>query len=168
MADLIVACVRAGPVFSLDHVRRLRDAVSLHLRRPYTMVCLTDQPERCELVSFIDISEMGMPEQWAKLLLFEPGWRTGYKIIYFDLDIDITGDITPLADVPGEFAIHEGVIVIGANMASYVWTSFDRKRDELLADPHGMSLRPLLLGAADLRHMLPKGFFREAAVPRRG
>jgi hypothetical protein len=31
----------------MDCVTTLRNAVARHLDRPYTMMCLTDQPERC-------------------------------------------------------------------------------------------------------------------------
>jgi hypothetical protein len=167
MTGLIIACIRAGTAYSLDHVRRLREAVRLHLKRPYIMVCLTDQPERCEGVSFIDITEVGLTEPWAKLLLFEPSWREGHKVIYFDLHLDITGDITLLADVPGEFAIHDNVMVIGAGMASYIWTTFDRVRAEeglCVARNDMHAIRMLCPDAAHLQRMLPKGFFRETVV----
>ena len=58
MTDLIVACVRTGTRYDFSYVTKLRNMVARNLDLPYTMVCLTDQPERCTGVAFVDISVM--------------------------------------------------------------------------------------------------------------
>src|SRR5262245_43788508 len=105
--EMIIACVRTGLIYPFEYVVKLRNMVSRHFRLPYTFYCLTDQPERCEGVGFIDVTKLGLPGWWAKMVLFEPQWRSNNDVIYFDLDTVVIGDLTPLADVPGEFAICE-------------------------------------------------------------
>ena len=71
--DLTFACVHTGGPF--NPVVKLRDAIWRHGRQPYDLVCLSDQPERCEGVNFIDISGSGLTGWWGRMLLFEPQWR---------------------------------------------------------------------------------------------
>jgi hypothetical protein len=145
MSEPIIACVRTGTAYGFEYVTKLRNMIWRHMRKPYTIVCLTDQPDRCEGVTFIDVAEINLPGWWSKLLLFAPDWRGTSKVIYFDLDTVIIGDISPLAGVPGEFAIlkspvpvaypckyNSSVMVIGGGMAGFVWSSFDRRRDALM------------------------------------
>ena len=136
--DLIVATVYTGGDF--ERVRRWRDGVWGHLKKPPSLICLTDQPGWCEGVVFIDITEAGLKGPWLQMMTFEPQWRGGAKIIFLDLDIRIVGDLAPLARVPGEFAICAGeggrydarVMVIGGGMAGFVWTRFDTSRDLMM------------------------------------
>jgi hypothetical protein len=160
--NLIVACIRVGERYCFDPITALRNRVERTLHRPYTMVCLTDQPERCSRVSFVDVSALDLKGAWAKIILFEPAWRGFAKVIYFDLDIEPVGDITPLADVPGEFARHNSsVMVIGGGNAGFIWQSFDRRRASLIAE-HGCfdaCIEALYPRAPRLAGMLPKDFF---------
>jgi hypothetical protein len=166
MSDLIIACVRTGPRPSITRVRDLRDMVAEHLQRRHTMICLTDQPERCENVGFIDITEMGLRD-WGRMALFEPMWRQGSKVIYFDLATIIVGDIAPLADVPGEFARHRfGVMVIGSIMGDFMWKAFDEDREQLVlehASDHEC-IHTLYPDAPPLTQFVPKEFFRNAVL----
>jgi hypothetical protein len=180
MSGIVIACVRTGTAFPFEYVTKFRNMVMRHMSGGYTIVCLTDQPERCEGVTFVDISAIGLPGWWGKLCLFEPLWRERKKIIYIDLDTVIIGDITPLADVPGEFAICESftrlagntkypckynssVMVIGAGMASFVWSAFERDRDALMWAHHHYGdqacIEELYPNAPFLQGLLPHGFF---------
>ena len=177
MAEPIIVCIHTDP-FYFYTVGRLRDMVARHLKQPCMMVCLTDQPEQCDGVVFIDIKEMALPGQWAKMLLFEPDWRGQHKIIYFDLDTVIINDITPLMAVPGEFAICENrlripsrysssVMVIGGGMAGFVWASFNKRREALMQEhqSHEACIEALVPDAAILQRLLPKGFFIDHLTP---
>jgi hypothetical protein len=165
MTDLIVACVRTGEY----GVTRLRDMVAEHLPRKYTMVCLTDQPERCSGVAFVDISAIGLRGWWGQMVLFEPMWRGRSKVIHLGLNTDIVGDISALADVPGEFSIGADfdtrVMVIGGGMGNFVWSAFERHRGTLFAAHHrtGPSgcIRELYPTPQFLHRVLPPGFFRD-------
>ena len=155
--SLFVACV-GGP---MEQVRRWRDEVLAHLSLPHTLICLTDDPDGCEGVTCVDITELRLPGPWAKMVLFDQQWRGRSKIIFLDLDIRIKGDLAPLARVPGEFAICAGeggeydarVMVIGGGMAGFVWTAFDTRRDEMMRQHKtpAAALAAIYPGAARLK-----------------
>jgi hypothetical protein len=180
MTALIVACVRTGTRYSFDYVTKLRNMVDRHMPYTYTMTCLTDQPDRCSDVAFVDISASGLTGWWGKMMLFEPQWRQNAKVIYLDLDTIIVGDLGPLTSVSGEFAICENftrlitnpaypckynssVMVIGRGMGSFVWNGFSRRR-ELLMMTHARygdqaCIEELYPSAPFLQRLVPKGFF---------
>ena len=173
---MIVACVRTGIVYPFEYVTKLRNMVMRHMRGDYRIVCLTDQPERCELVDFVDIRALDLNGWWGKMALFEPAWRDGSQIIFLDLDTVIIGDLSPLGDVAHEFAIlaspvggsypckyNSSVMVIGRNRCAFIWTKFDKGRDYLIARhaTYGDQkvIEELYPDAAILQERMPKGFF---------
>jgi hypothetical protein len=173
MSELIIACVRVGERVPFDAVTSLRNRVARHLPRKYTMVCLTDQPERCSDVAFVDISAMDLRGQWGRMALFEPAWRTGSKAVFLDFDLNIVGDLSPLADVPGEFVIcqsetspcryNSSVMVLGSLMGNFIWHGFERRR-ELLMVRHvkggvAACIEDLYSSPAILQRLLPPDFF---------
>jgi hypothetical protein len=171
MSDLIVACLRIGRRYDLGYVTGLRDRVALHLPRQHTMMCLTDQPDRCSGVGFVDITAIELHGEWCKMVLFEPMWRGRSKVIFLDIHTDIWGDISPLADVPGEFAIGVNletrefdtrVMVIGGGMGNFVWSAFERHRKLLMYNHAGPSgcIKELYPSAPLLPRLLPQHFFR--------
>ena len=81
--------------------------VARHMSLPYQFVCLTDQPERCEGVIFIDVARGGFAGLVGQVGAVRAGLAAGSQIIYIDLDTVIIGDLAPLGDVPHEFAILE-------------------------------------------------------------
>jgi hypothetical protein len=176
----IVACVRTGIKYPFAYVEKLRNMVARHMPQPYEMVCLTDQRERCEGVTFIDVLTIGLVGWWAKMILFEPAWRGRSQIIYFDLDTVIVGDIAQLVGVPDEFAILESpvrvagnpsypckynssVMVVGSGRCAHVWQAFDRRRSRLMLehDRYGdqAAIQELYPDAGILNRLMPKGFF---------
>jgi hypothetical protein len=173
--DVIYATVRTGHPF--DCVTKLRDGIMRHARQPYGIVCLTDQPERCEGVEFIDITGAGLPGAWAKMLLFEKTWRGRSRIVYLDLSVEVAGDLSPLQDVPGELAIcgrrdgkyNTSVMVIGAGMASFVWERFDKSREGWMGSALAhlgdqAVIEELYPDAPFLQRLVPKGFFQSAVI----
>lgn len=180
MSELIFACVRTGEVYPFEYVTKLRNMVQRNAPSPYRFVCLTDQPERCYGIDFIDVTQTNFTGWWAKMLLFEPLWRGTSKVVYLDLDTVIVRDIGLLTKVPGEFAICENftrlltnpdypckynssVMVIGAGMGNFIWHGFLQRKDELMKTyaRHGdqRCIEELYPSAAFLQHVLPKGFF---------
>jgi hypothetical protein len=170
MTDQVIACIRVGTHHSIKKVVRLRDCVAENLDVPCTVACFTDQPDVCDGVIFIDITDMELTGHWARLLLFEPGWRGQARVIFFDLDIAIVGNITPLTTVPGEFTIcedprspygyHSDVMVIGGGMAGFVWSHFNAQQEALM-QKHTVNacIEALYPSAALLQDLMPKGFF---------
>ncbi|MCD9821201.1 hypothetical protein [Bradyrhizobium japonicum] len=173
MSGLIVACIRTSESTVFDLVTTMRNKIAKNLPLPYTMVCLTNQPERCSDVTFVDISAFDLLGWWNKMVVFEPLWRGRAKVIYLDLDIDVVGDLSPLADVPGEFAIlsqkhvagryNSGAMVLGGGMGNFVWHGFERRR-ELLMMTHRLAgpsscIEELYPSAPFLQRLLPPDFF---------
>jgi hypothetical protein len=172
MNDLIVACVRTGTAFDFGHVTKMRNMVARHMQRPYELVCLTDQSERCDGVTFIDIEQIGLKSSWAKMVLFAPEWRGRSKVVYFDLDSILINDVTPLADAAGEFSIlqnpapckyNSSVMVIGGGQCAFVWSRFDRRRDWYIERcgryGHQKAIELLYPEALFLQPMMPRDFF---------
>jgi hypothetical protein len=179
-SELIVACVRTGSLYGMEYVTKLRNMVSRHLMRPHVMVCLTDQPERCEGVVFVDVTDLGLLGWFAKMVLFSLEWRGLSKVVYIDLDTVIINSLLPLTAVAGEFAIcqnfarlagvtnypckyNSSIMVIGGGQAGFIWTNFDKRRTLLLSRHvrHGDQaiIEDLYPTAPFLQDMLPKGFF---------
>jgi hypothetical protein len=179
--ELIFACVRTGTRYSFDYVTKLRNMVARHApQQPYSMVCLTDQPDSCSGVDFVDISSLSLPGWWGKMALFEPQWRGKAKVVFLDLDTVIIGDLKPLSAVPGELSICESftrlitnptypckynssVMVLGGGMGSFIWDVFERRRELLMMThaKHGdqACIEELYPSAPFLQRLLPKDYF---------
>lgn len=104
---LTVACVlwvgefedrRYSPLW----VTRLRDQVAAWLPEPHRFVCLSnvDVPgvETIPLVT-------DWPGWWAKLEIFNPEHDLCDRVLYLDLDVFTTGDLTPIAHFPAPIAL---------------------------------------------------------------
>ena len=92
MERLTVACVyKTGGLYTREYVNRLRHSVAANLHWPHQWVCLSDDPE----VATHALHE-NLPGWWSK---FELMTLSGGRVLYFDLDTVIHGDITPLAYV---------------------------------------------------------------------
>ena len=173
MSETIVACLRIGVRCCFDRVTTLRNKIARHFPREHTLVCLTDQPERCSGVAFVDISAIGLVGWWNKMVVFEPMWRERSKVIFLDLDVDVIGDISPLADVPGEFSIisqkdvaaryNPAVMVIGGGMGNFIWSAFERRRDLLMLDHRhtgpATCIEQLYPSAQSLQKFVSQDFF---------
>lgn len=97
-----VACVlRGGGWCTPADVLRLRDGVARHLPLPHTFVCLSD----VDIPGVACIKLSGMPEGWwSKIWLDAPGLLHG-RVLYFDLDSFIVGDLSDLASYKGPFGL---------------------------------------------------------------
>jgi hypothetical protein len=121
---MIVACVKVGDKFGDEYVTKLRDGVRRHLHRDHKFICFTDRA-----VAGVDClpPPSDLPTWWAKLGLF----RLGQPMLYFDLDVVITGDLAPLCDW-NEFGIIKDWWLPGFNSSvmrltgteTHVWACF--------------------------------------------
>tara|TARA_B100000965_G_C19592800_1_gene758712 strand:- start:2253 stop:2873 length:621 start_codon:yes stop_codon:yes gene_type:complete len=84
-----VYCVKWGTKYDRSFVEKLKSSVAKHLTVPHRFTCLTDKPEMDydEGLEYPELSGV-----WHKLSLFE---KVGInnKCLYFDLDIEINGNI---------------------------------------------------------------------------
>lgn len=137
---LNVACVNwrnyAGR--GMDYVTALRNGVQKHLKGvEYRFVCLTDRPQDLPW----GMPQVRLPDNvdawWNKLALFHPAsFIAGQRVLFFDLDTVLVGDIGPLAGYQGPFAaltnpvmqdnIGSGVMAWEAGTANDIWQQWDR------------------------------------------
>ena len=176
---MIVACVRTGNKYPSEYVHRLRLMVEKYLTNDYEFICLTDHPREVNC-NTLDISEFYLNGWWGKMALFEPTWRKGERVIYFDLDTVICGDLSPLFNLFVDFGLcanftrasgnkswpcHYGscVMTIGPNRCEDVWHNFNANDVRLMrsAGNYGDQkvIEELSPGATLLQDVLPKGFF---------
>ena len=89
-----IACIKTGAKYSDDYVLKLRNGVARYLTKPHDFVCYTDQ-----LVEGVTCRPLpvGLPGWWAKIGLF----KLREPLLYFDLDVVITGSLDPLLDWEG-------------------------------------------------------------------
>lgn len=91
-----MACVYWGDKYKTEYVKRLQRSVKRNLHVPHRFVCLSDIP--IDEVDCIPIFAKKWDGWWQKVSLFMPNlFPAGSRILYFDLDVIITGDITVLA-----------------------------------------------------------------------
>lgn len=88
--------------YSPAWVTRLRDQVAAHLPLDHRFVCLSnvDVPgvETKPLVT-------EWPGWWAKVEIFNPANDLGDRVLYLDLDVFVTGDLTPLVQQAAPLAL---------------------------------------------------------------
>lgn len=105
---LTIVCVLSkgkNKTYDKSHVSRLKNMVLGHIKQPHEFICLDNSP---------------FPGWWAKLSLFEPGRFNG-RVLYFDLDVTITGNLDDLAEYPGQFVICRDWGRFGFNSSVMCW-----------------------------------------------
>lgn len=118
---LTVACVNYGDYLGrgADYVARMLSMVKRNLSEPFRFECLTDEGD--------------LGGWWAKIELFRPGRFSG-RVVYFDLDTVIVGDLAPLVAAPGIIHLDEwgwpaatlcsSVMVWDAGEHEQIWEKF--------------------------------------------
>lgn len=100
---LTVVCWKWGKLFGPEYVNRLKNAVKRNLQLPHEFVCVTDDPHGLDT----DVGTVWLPREWStsprcirRLRIYDRLFakRLGDRILAIDLDVIITGDITPLVD----------------------------------------------------------------------
>uniref|UniRef100_A0A6M3IYW2 Putative glycosyltransferase n=1 Tax=viral metagenome TaxID=1070528 RepID=A0A6M3IYW2_9ZZZZ len=135
---LNIVCVKQGEKYGPEYVSRLYFGVRRNLRRPFKFWCLTDSP--AELWPGIfkwKINDARLTGWWAKMLLFRPlGNMLRGRVLFFDLDTVITGNLDPLADYSGEFCmlrdfyhktrLGSGIMAFAAGYGREMWEAFSK------------------------------------------
>ena len=93
-----------GDKFSKDHVERLREGIKRHLKQPYHWRVFHPEVRDMHLTK--------IPGCFARLRMFDPEWqkRNGIedRLVNFDLDTVVTGELDHLFDRPEPFVIMQG------------------------------------------------------------
>lgn len=100
MTLTVATVLKSGGVYGAEWVRRLRRQVADHLSVDHRFVCLTDAD-----VERVETRRMrhDWPGYWSKLELYRGDLFDG-RVIFFDLDTVIVGDISELSLYGGRFA----------------------------------------------------------------
>lgn len=96
-------CVNVGTKYPMEYVAILRDMLHRNTLpdRERRFLCVTDRPDELpEGVEPVE-PEPDLPGWWQKIALFKPGKLPEGRIVYFDLDVAITGELDTLIDQPG-------------------------------------------------------------------
>lgn len=129
IAKPLFCCIKTGDKYGPEYVTNLRDGIARHCSIEHNFVCFTDKPVdgvRCYPLP------ADLPGWWAKIGLF----KIGRPLIYFDLDVVVTGDVTPLTNIE-TFSIIKDWWWPGFNSSVMVLTGnerhvYDRFRPELI------------------------------------
>lgn len=129
-----------GAKFSARHVNTLRSMLARRLALEHRIVCVTDDAEGLDDA----IEVLPMPTRHAdtprcrrRMRQFDRAWAglVGARILSLDLDVVITGDLTPLVDRPeplvcwrvGYAGVYSGSIVLmDAGVLDPLWRAFDK------------------------------------------
>jgi hypothetical protein len=164
---LRVVCWKWTPVagyrskFSAAHVNTLRSMVARHLKMPYEFVCITDNPKGIDsgvrIIPLWDdhstlLSPHGglNPSCYRRLKAFAPEMREiiGERFVSMDLDVVVTGDLTPLFDRVNDFVIwgdqlrstpyNGSMWMMDAGARAKVWSTFDPVKSPKLTMEHNL------------------------------
>lgn len=157
MEPLTFVCWRWQPkqryrsTFGPDTVYALRDMVARHYHGPHRFVCVTDRPQDLVGVETIPLWEWGAtipspighsyPSCYRRLKVFAPDASDlfGPRLVSIDLDMVITGDVTPIFNRPEDFVIwgesdfpHTtpycgSLWMLRTGTRPQVWTAFNEK-----------------------------------------
>ncbi|SLN76033.1 glycosyl transferase [Roseisalinus antarcticus] len=122
METATIACIKWGTAFGPEYVNRLYSGVRRHMPGRVRFICMTDAAEGLHP----EVEILHLPEEpfhaemsaalavanrqgaMRKVSLFRPGLIEGLAgpVLGFDLDVVITGDLTPIWEMaPGKLAM---------------------------------------------------------------
>lgn len=95
--EITILCVRFGNKYGIDYVEKLRNMASRNIKMSYEFVCLTDDPTPISNVRLILQPNAGYSKGWwHKLHMFDHKLPLKGRILYFDLDVIICGNLDKL------------------------------------------------------------------------
>ena len=110
---LNVCCVKVGTKYGPEYVNILFDMVRRNLKAGLEgkFVCFTDDPSGLDPGVEARSVPADLTGWWAKLYLFAPeAFPKGERILYFDLDVVITGSLDDICAYNGRFAVLEDFV----------------------------------------------------------
>lgn len=110
MTTVTCLFVKGEYPYTAEYVERLYAMVHRWMDRPFTFVCLTDQPCLFQApIETIPIGKLAGFAPWTKLELFNPARQWVGRMLYLDLDSLIVAPLAPILDRAASFAITEDV-----------------------------------------------------------
>lgn len=134
--------------FTAKHVNTLRNMFLRHLRLDHEFVCITDDPAGIDSEIRIvplwdDLADVGNPHGirepscYRRLRVFSGQMRSvlGPRVVWCDLDMVLTGDVTHLFDRPEpvvlmptqvqHIPVNGSLVMVTPGAFENVWTDFD-------------------------------------------
>ncbi len=127
MAQQTVICIKWGTRYGADYVNRLASMIWRNTARPTRVICFTDDAKGIDprvtiapLPDYPNIPERARWTGWRKLSLWQhPLADLEGDVLFFDLDVVITGSIDAFFDFePGRFAVAENWSEMGQNIGN--------------------------------------------------
>ena len=121
-----VICIKWGTRYGPEFVNRLYSAVQRNTKRSTQLICFTDdvtdinKAVKCLPIPPINLPQSHINKPWRKISL----WKDGLAdlrgdILFFDLDLVITGNIDALFDYkPGHYCVAENWTQPGKNIGN--------------------------------------------------
>ena len=108
-----IVCMKWGTQYGPEYVNRLYGMAARRTKRPFRLVCLTDdetglRPEvERHPIPTIPLPQKGYRQSWRKLAMFSPEIARvlGDEVLFLDLDIIIVDRLDGFFDHPGDFLI---------------------------------------------------------------
>lgn len=146
-------CVNVGPRYGMEYVSILRDMVLRNSgNMPYDQAwfCVTDRPDELPEGVYPIPADPALPGWWQKVRLFAPDmpWEPGDRVVYFDLDVAITGRLEDLVETKGIIRdwhwpmFNSSVMVWDAGEHANIWTDFSPYLIDHHAEPEIAALLP--------------------------
>jgi hypothetical protein len=136
---LNVVCVQVGDYCGrgAEYVAHLFNDIARHMYEPYVSWCVTDNPSALPIDIKPIEADVGVRGWWNKCALFRPGiFPNGERVLYFDLDTIITGDLSDIAAYTGKFAalrdfnfkgnMNSGLMAWEAGTLDHIWRVWQR------------------------------------------
>ena len=138
-----------GDKYGDEYVHKLQKMVERHLPLPHRFICITDNATNlhCQTkkADYVD-------GWWTKLTLFAPHpYQISGKVLYFDLDVVISGDLTPFATFNSDFVAikdwnltdmcNSSVMLLETGTQTQIWERYEKdheaaKRHSQCGDQH--------------------------------
>lgn len=144
--------------YTSERVNVAARAVAANLRLAHRFVCITDDPAGlAPHIAAVPLPPLpGAPSRngfrtWVKLRIFDPDFarELGRRLLMLDIDMAVTGDLTPLLDRPEPIVCWHtgpverglyyqgGIVLMDAGARPEVWESFDPATSPAILDAAG-------------------------------
>lgn len=158
-----VVCLKFGTLYGPEYVNRLYYAVHRNATVPFNFHCFTENSQGIDpAITIHTLPHKHIDGWWHKLYLFHADKQIGGRIIYFDLDTLITGNVDDILQQDegfvvlhdffrimqpnrvdkfgsGKEAVGSGVLSWNAGEHSHIWDTFAANPSQAIASlkPHG-------------------------------
>ncbi len=159
MIDIV--CVKCGTEYSDEYVRILKASIDRNTTIPHRFICLSDTEidgiETKRLSRGIGKPWIRIDGWWNKLQLFNPSFQLAERVIYFDLDTVITGNLDFFLEYNGDFCgienlgvanrfeqhwlyknvFQSGVMAWKNDWPIFIWKTFEEHHKEIMKKVRG-------------------------------